>query len=763
MIFSTPSRLLFIFGILLPVFSLAEERLAWTTSKIKGSPEPPPPYVAEVIWPHISFSYGLSITHLESENLMFITEQFGKIWSLPADLTSHPEKAELVLNVENHVDDFLQALGLAFHPEFQKNRQVFLYYISGTDEDRENRLSRFLMDDKLQIVPGSEENLIKFPSQGHSGGDIKFGPDGMLYFPIGDLSPAWPPDPNNAGQNLGSLASSILRIDVDSRDPGLPYHIPNDNPFVNHEGARPEIWAYGFRNPWRISFHPETGEVWTGDVGWEMWEMVYRVEKGGNYGWSIQEGPMPIKETQPRGPTPISPPTATYSHVEGASVTGGYFITSPRLPDLKGAYIYGDYVTGKVWALNWDGKRVIRNRSIADTGLPIVTFGQDTKGDLIFLTFPDDGHLYRLVPNPQTDSNNDFPKFLSETGVFQNLKKQEAAPGVYSFSIQAPAWHDGYDSKYWVGVPGTAGIKTDILDIQSFPLIRYEKPKDTVLVKTVRKAGRNIETQILHWDSYWKGYTYQWNEDQKDATLVRKEGLDTMINGNPYRFPGRDECVRCHGSNLNGPLAFFPGQMDREDQLERFSELGIIEETFVDTAKFQPLSNPYDEAASIETRARSWLHINCSHCHRLSGGSGTTSQMNVAAPVDQLNLIESPALRGEFGIENAFLIEPGNPYRSALYYRIATKGAGHMPMIGAKTIDPNGVRLVHDWIRSLKPETPTPAASLSPKNVEEALILYHKIRSGALSTKEQSQAIADCMSSADPFVINLFLGLTIDE
>ena len=750
-------------GLLFPVFLWGVERQAWTSSKIKGSPEPPPPYVAEVIWPHISFSYGLNITPLESEDLLFITEQFGKIWSLPADLSSQPEKAELVLNVDDHVDGFLQALGLTFHPDFQKNRQLFLYYISGTNEDRENRLSRFLMDDKLQIIPGSEDNLLKFPSKGHSGGDIKFGPDGMLYFPIGDLSLAWPPDVNNAGQDLGSLASTILRIDVDRRDPGLPYHIPEDNPFVNMDGARPEIWAYGFRNPWRICFNPENGEVWTGDVGWEMWEMVYHVEKGGNYGWSIQEGPMPIKETQARGPTPISPATATYSHIEGASVTGGYFITNPRLPELLGSYIYGDYVTGKVWALNWDGKRVSRNRPIADTGLPIVTFGQDGEGDLIFLTFPDDGHLYRLVPNPQTGTNNDFPQLLSKTGVFRNLKNQEAATGVYPFSIHAPAWQDGYETKYWIGVPGKAGITTNTLDIQSFPLIKYRKPDNTVLVKTIHKAGKNIETQILHWNSYWKGYTYQWNDDQTDATLVRKEGLDTVVNGKPYRFPGRDECVRCHGSNLNGPLAFFPGQMDRDGQLKRFRELGIIDNTFIEMATVQPLGDPHEEAVPLEKRARSWLHTNCSHCHRLSGGSGTTSQMNVAAPIDELNLIASSALRGEFGIENASLIEPGNPYRSALYYRIATKGAGHMPMIGAKTIDSDGVRLVHDWIRSLNTEARVAEASLAPINVEEALALYHKILSGVLSAKDQKQAIANCMASTDPFVINLFSGFSANH
>ena len=145
------------------------------------------------------------------------------------------------------------------------------------------------MDDDWQLAPAENGTLLHFHGSGHTGGDIQFGPDGLLYIPIGDLTPPSPPDANMAAQDLGQLGGKILRIDVDRKDPGLPYRIPENNPFVDLEGARPEVWAYGFRNPWKLCFHPDADEVWLGDVGWEMWEMVHRVVRGGNYGWSIME------------------------------------------------------------------------------------------------------------------------------------------------------------------------------------------------------------------------------------------------------------------------------------------------------------------------------------------------------------------------------------------------------------------------------------------------------------------------------------------
>ena len=743
---------------IVPSLLCSQEREPWTSSKITGSPEPPPPYVAETVWPHITFDRPLDMTLLESQDRLFITEHDGNVYSLPADLRKRPEKAELMFDARDTIPDLLRLLGLEFHPDFENNRRLFLYYalVTTTNNKFELELSEFRMNADGGLIPDSQKSYLRYTGNGHTGGDIQFGPDGMLYLPIGDLTPPSPPDGNLSGQNMSHLAGKILRIDIDHQDPGLPYAIPEDNPFVGLEGARPEIWAYGFRNPWKLCFHPESGEVWTGDVGWEIWEMVYRVEKGGNYGWSIMEGPVPTNSDQDPGPSPISPPTAAYDHIQGASVTGGYFVTSPRIPDLQGKYIYGDYVTGKIWALDWNGQKVASNLEIADTRQAIVTFGQDNQGDLLFAELIRDTSLQRLIPNPAKDRSGNFPDKLSETGIFSEVSSQEAADGVYGFDIHAPIWHDGYEADYWVGMPNQTGLEIRPDQRRGSPVMQYDNPKDMVLAKTIHKNGRKVETQILHHDGYWKGYSYQWNEQQTDATLVGKGGLDTTIQDKPYRFSARDECIRCHGSNFNRPLAFFPGQMNLNDQLEKFKKLGIVDDIFVEIADTIPLTNPYDVSDPIDLRARSWLHSNCSHCHKVSGGSGLTAQMNAAVPNSKLELINHQPTKGYFGLEGAPQIDPGNPYNSILYYRIATRGAGHMPMVGVRTIDKEGVKLIHDWIRSMDPDKSVPNISTNPKNVQEALALYHAIQSGELSEAEAKNAVAECMQSEDPFVINLF-------
>ncbi|MDE0768024.1 MAG: PQQ-dependent sugar dehydrogenase [Opitutaceae bacterium] len=749
-------RFVLLFSVLLLV-ARGEDREGWTDSRIQGSPEVPSPYVAESVWPHITFNQPLDITLLESEGALFVTERFGKIWQLPGDMDDRPEAARLIVDMQSHISNLNRLLGLAFHPEFERNRKFYLYYALNTRSPGFGlALSEFEMDSSWTVLPGSGRTLLDFPAAGHSGGDVQFGPDGMLYVPIGDLTPPSPPDPNLSGQDLSQIASKILRIDVDGRDPELPYRIPKDNPFLGVEGARPEIWAYGFRNPWKISFHPRTGDLWVGDVGWELWEMVYRVEKGGNYGWSVMEGPMPTNAYQKIGPNPIVPPTTAYDHSQGASITGGYFVTSDRLPGLQDSYVYGDYVTGKVWSLNWDGETVTSNREIADTRQAIVTFGQDAAGDILFLELAPNVSLQRFVANSDRGRSDSFPKRLSETGIFSDVSNQSPSRGVYGFEINTPMWQDGNESDYWVAMPGKSGLSTNVEDRRGSPHMNYVKPKDMVLAKTIQKDGYRIETQVLHFDGYWKGYSYQWDENQIDARLVGKEGLDTEVLGEPYRFSSRDECIRCHGSNFNRPLAFFPGQMNREGQLQRFKNLGIVDEVFVEMAKAQPLVDPSNASESIELRARSWLHSNCAHCHKVSGGSGLTAQMNAAVPTDKLELVGFPPNRGYFGLEGASQIDPGNPYRSILYYRVATKGAGHMPMIGAKTLDQEGVQLVHDWIRSLNPESQIPESTLAPQSVEEALALYHEIQSGALSPEDQKRAIAACLSHSDPFVVNLF-------
>ena len=290
---------------------------------------------------------------------------------------------------------------MAFHPEFDNNRYVYVCYVRKYDIPDGSVVSRFTASrtDPPVIDPQSELTILKYWSGGHNGGCLNFGNDGYLYISTGDGSVPSPPDVMMTGQDCSDLLSSVLRIDIDHAEPGKPYRIPPDNPFVNVTGVRPEIWAFGFRNPWKMSFDRATGELWVGDVGWELWELIFKVKRGGNYGWSVMEGPQPVNVEARRGPAPISPPIKVHPHSEAASITGGYVYHGTRLPELAGAYIYGDYQSGIIWGLRSQGEAVTWQRELARTPLHLVAFGETHDGELYLLDHDRTHQIYRLVPN----------------------------------------------------------------------------------------------------------------------------------------------------------------------------------------------------------------------------------------------------------------------------------------------------------------------------------------------------------------------------
>jgi glucose/arabinose dehydrogenase len=318
-------------------------------------------------------------------------------------------------------------------------------------------------DNTIEIA--SEKPLLDWLGGGHNGGDLHFGNDGMLYISTGDATDTAPPDRLGTGQDISDLLSSILRIDVDHEGNDasgrpLPYSIPTDNPFVHTPKARPEVWAYGFRNPWRMGFDRPTGDLWVGDVGWELHEMVYRVTRGGNYGWSVMEGPQVVNPDGKRGPTPISPPAISFPHTEAASITGGYVYRGKRLKELEGSYICGDWVTRKIWESRFEGGKLVRHRELAQTGQQIIAFGQGHDQELYFLDYREAGGIYRLVPNEATAYDpSRFPCKLSETGLFQSTAKHLPAPGVYPFQINSERFADQAQATRLVAFPGNSSAR----------------------------------------------------------------------------------------------------------------------------------------------------------------------------------------------------------------------------------------------------------------------------------------------------------------
>lgn len=292
-------------------------------------------------------------------------------------------------------------LGLAFHPKFKTNGELFVFY---TDKAKrfENVVVRFRMkkDDPTTIDPASEEELIRIKHKywNHDGGTLAFGPDGLLYIVLGDGGSA--NDPDGHGQMTNTLLGKILRIDVDRKDPGLAYAIPKDNPFVGRADYRPEIYATGVRNPWRLSFDRKTGRGWFGDVGQNLWEEINILEKGANYGWSVRESLHPFGPAGTGDRPELTEPVWEYHHALGKSITAGFVSRGQRLPEIDGHYIYADYVTAKIWALKYDEttKRVVANRPIQDAGAPVMSFGEDEAGELYILTYSANGRsISRIV------------------------------------------------------------------------------------------------------------------------------------------------------------------------------------------------------------------------------------------------------------------------------------------------------------------------------------------------------------------------------
>ena len=326
--------------------------------------------------------------------LFFVTEQAGRLLVLGEEqLTDEhifiPEPLDLRDRVSSRGSEE-GLLGLAFSPHDRSH--LFLYYSAANP--RRSVISRFNFN--LEVAPESELVILEVeqPYPNHNGGQIAFGPDGYLYIGLGDGGSAG--DPLGSGQDTSTLLGSILRIDVSESTEEQPYAIPPDNPFADSQGARPEIWAYGLRNPWRFSFDRETGELWTGDVGQNEWEEIDIIQRGGNYGWNVLEGNHCFRPRDNCDRQGRIPPVHEYS-LDGApcSVIGGYVYRGDAIPWLQGAYIYGDFCSGKVFGLRYQNDLVTAHKELADTGLRIMSFAEDTAGNLYLLSQREG--VYRLV------------------------------------------------------------------------------------------------------------------------------------------------------------------------------------------------------------------------------------------------------------------------------------------------------------------------------------------------------------------------------
>jgi glucose/arabinose dehydrogenase len=353
-----------------------------------------PPVRLEAIARGLSKPVGL-VHAGDGSGRLFIVEQRGtiRIWEEGA-LRKQPF-LDLSSKVLNRGE--MGLLGLVFHPKFAENGRLFVNYNS-TEGELRTIIAEFRTErGAAQADPATERAVLEIlqPYSNHNGGHLAFGMDGMLYIGTGDGGSG--NDPHDNGQSTGTLLGKMLRIDVDRRDRGKAYASPPDNPFVGRAGVRPEIWAYGLRNPWRYSFDPATGLLYVGDVGQYDREEIDVVRRGGNYGWRIMEGSICTPGVNPAcDRSGLELPIHDYPRSEGTVVIGGYVYRGKGVPGLCGLYLYGDYGNGRISGLRYDGSSATGTRTLLETGRSVSALGEDEERELYVVDHQ--GEVLKILP-----------------------------------------------------------------------------------------------------------------------------------------------------------------------------------------------------------------------------------------------------------------------------------------------------------------------------------------------------------------------------
>ncbi|HET6249373.1 MAG TPA: PQQ-dependent sugar dehydrogenase [Tepidisphaeraceae bacterium] len=576
----------------------------WTTSNVVGFPDPPLPFAVTKAFPKLKIFQPLAAIEEPGADTCLVLQHLGSREG-PSRLVRikddpDADTAETLLDR----DDLIY--GMTIHPDYIHNGYVYLL-ANGPDgsDNRQNQIVRYTIDRKppYKLDEKSRLVILQWDSNGHNGGDLAFGPDGYLYHASGDGSTD--SDRDSRGQDTNFLTSKMIRIDVDHPDADKPYSIPKDNPWIGAPGFRPEVWAYGFRNPWRIAFDSKTGDLWVGQNGQDLWEEVYLVHKGENYGWPRYEGSHEFQPLRKAGPTPVTFPIVEHPHSEMRSLTGGIVYRGDRFPELDGAFIYGDWSTGRIFGVkSADHQHATWHKELARTTLQISGFRQSNSGD-IWIMDQGGAAIYKLIPNEQKTPAKPFPRKLSETGLFLSTAENKPEPALIPYDVNAPLWSDGALKQRFIAIP--AGGHIDMT-----PSHGWEFPEGTVLVKTFSlemqagkpETARRLETRLMTKElGQWIGYTYLWNDQQTDADLADAAGVDktytiadakapTGQRTQTWHFPSRTECMTCHSRAMNFVLGPSTLQMNRDyvypngikdNQLRVLEHLGLLRTDYLGT------------------------------------------------------------------------------------------------------------------------------------------------------------------------------------
>jgi uncharacterized repeat protein (TIGR03806 family) len=594
-------------------------------------------------------------------------------------------------------------LGLAFHPKFAQNGQLFVSWTTtgAGPSGMRSVVSRITSTDggktfgQHTLIVGPFDQ----PAVNHNGGGARFGPDGFLYLSFGDGGGSG--DQFDNGQTTNGFFSKILRIDVDAVPAGKTYGIPDGNPFKSG-GGEPATFARGLRNPFRFSFDRATGDLWVGDVGQDLWEEVDVVKAGGNYGWPCREGAHDYRPEVCGAGSTLVDPVYEYAHAGYTAITGGVVYRGKALPGFSGSYVFGRF-PGSAYALTFDPATGAPSAvTIGSTEQGWVDFAEDLDGEIYGLVFG--GPMVKVVA-AQPGPPSTFPERLSATGCVDPSDARKPAAGLVPYDVNAPLWSDGADKERFMALPEgttiTVGADGD-----------FDFPPGSVLMKTFSLAGKRIETRLFvrHDDGGWAGYDYEWNDAQTDAVLL-PSSKSKAIGTQTWRFPSRGECAGCHTLAAGHTLGLELGQLNGDlvytktnrisNQLSTLEHIGMLGAPLGKPVA-QLVAYPKPAAAGpVEPRARAYLHGNCSHCHRPTGPGRGNLDLRFATALSATNACGAVPQLGDLGVAGAKVIAPGSPALSVLSLRPHALGASRMPPIASNVVDAAGLAVVDDWIRAL--------------------------------------------------------------
>ncbi len=719
---------------------------------------PTPGYTTVNAFPGLNFGQPVCIAAPPGEtNRLFVLSKGGQMYVI-TNLANPTLTTFMSLAGRVFTSSESGLLGLAFHPDYANptNRYFFLFYSLNTNSPAgsglHQRISRFQTSpsNPNQALATTEVVLIqqRDPAGNHNGGDLQFGPDGLLYASVGDGGTQY--DGDRHSQIISSnFFSAIMRLDVDmpprpdslmpnphaantnAGSNAINYRIPADNPYIGFTSfdgrpidpakVRTEFYAVGFRNPWRISFDPATGFLYCGDVGQDVWEEISVITKGGNYGWAYLEGTHPGYRPTNTTVGPLIPPIQEYRHGtsgdQGNSVTGGVVYRGNRLSQMTGWYVFADYVSGNIWRLRYDGTNTVPFQRIAGRA-GISSFGIDPSNEDVLLACLADGSIYRLAYDTNSSVGTPLPPTLADTGAFTNLtsltnrtQALSANAGLIPYDINVPFWSDNaHKSRWFLASDTKIGFEPE--GNWSFePGMAWVKHFDLEMTNGVAASARRIETRVLVKNAGGVyGVTYRWGDSVTNAALVAEEGLDEafaindggVIRTQVWHYPSRGECLICHTPAGGFALGFNTQQMNRDfgtngNQIAAMSAAGYFRNPVSNLHALRALSAATNETVSREWRVRSYLAANCAQCHQPGGSALGSWNASITNSTANSGLIYG-LLNNNGGNPSARVIVPGSVSNSMLLTRISTRGPLQMPPLATSLLDTEGIALLSAWI-----------------------------------------------------------------